>query len=177
SALALIALVAFATVSLACLDVGRVPNLGGPVGERLAYALGAVLGYQAYAALALGVALASRVWTRTRLLTLARGALGGAIVLAALATAGGLFDPSGLRIGGRLGAWVAGVLTASLNVAGGYLVAVLAMACGLALMLKRAPTELVAAAWAKMRAGLVRPRTGLEDEFPGLARNFQRGSW
>ena len=90
SALALIALVAFATVSLGCLDLGRVPNLGGPVGERLASALGAVLGYQAYAGLALVVVLAARVWSRTRLLTLAREALGGGILLAGLATAGGL---------------------------------------------------------------------------------------
>src|SRR5262249_43176141 len=104
SALALIGLVAFATVSLACLDLGRAPNLGGPVGEKLASALGAVLGYQAYAGLGLLVVLAVRVWTRTPLLTLTREALGGAIVLAALATAGGLFDPTGSRIGGLAGA-------------------------------------------------------------------------
>lgn len=173
SALALIALVAYATVSLVCLDVGRVPNLGGPVGEALAFALSAVLGYPAYAGLALAVALAARVWTRTPMLTLAREALGGAILLAALATAGGLFEPSEPRIGGLTGAWAAGVLTASLNLAGGYLVAALAMVCGLALMLKRAPTELAAAAWAKMYAGRVRPESGVDDEFPGSLRIFE----
>ena len=173
SALALIALVAFATVSLACLQAGRVPNLGGPVGEALASALRAVLGFQAYAGLVLVVGLAARVWTRTRMSTLVREALGGAIVLAALATAGGLLDPSGPRIGGLTGAWAAGLLTASLNVAGGYLVAVLAMVCGLALMLKRAPTELAAAGWAKMRTGLVQPRSGVDDEFPGSPRIFE----
>jgi DNA segregation ATPase FtsK/SpoIIIE, S-DNA-T family len=160
----LIALAAFTTVSLACRDAGHVPNLGGPTGETLASALGAVLGYQAYAGLGLLLVLAVRVWTRTPLLTLARETVGGAIVLAALATAGGLFDPTGSRIGGLTGALVAGVLEGSLNVAGGYLVAVLAMVCGLALMLKRAPTELAAAAAAKMHAVLRRPRAEVHDE-------------
>jgi DNA segregation ATPase FtsK/SpoIIIE, S-DNA-T family len=164
SALTLIALAAFTTVSLACRDAGHVPNLGGPTGATLASALGAVLGYQAYAGLGLLLVLAVRVWTRTPLLTLARETVGGVIVLAALATAGGLFDPTGSRIGGLTGALVAGVLEASLNVAGGYLVAVLAMVCGLALMLKRAPTELAAAAAAKMRAVRRSPRTEVHDE-------------
>jgi S-DNA-T family DNA segregation ATPase FtsK/SpoIIIE len=150
-ALALIAFVAFVTVSLACLDAGRVPNLGGPVGAMVAGALGGVLGYQSCAALVFLVAFAVRVWKGAPPITLAREVVGAAIVLLALAAAGGLFDLGDARIGGLAGATIADALNASLNLAGGYLVTLLAMVFGLALMLKRAPTELAAAAAAKMR--------------------------
>ncbi|MGO9605912.1 MAG: DNA translocase FtsK 4TM domain-containing protein [Candidatus Binataceae bacterium] len=172
-ALALIAFVTFATVSLACLDAGRTPNLGGPVGEMLASILSGIVGYQSYMALLLMAVLAVRVWMRTPAVTLVREAAGGAIVLVALATAGGLFDLGDLRIGGTVGATVASMLNASLNMAGGYLVAVLAMVCGFALMLKRAPTELAAAAIAKMRPTFRRESAGSDDEASCAPRVFE----
>src|SRR5262249_38900619 len=64
-------------------------------------------------------------------------------------------------------------LDASLNVAGGYLVAALAMVCGLALMLKRAPTELVAAAAGKMRGALRRRPAEVDDQHQGVPRIFE----
>ncbi|MGO9452708.1 MAG: DNA translocase FtsK 4TM domain-containing protein [Candidatus Binataceae bacterium] len=172
-ALVLIAFVAFATVSLACLDAGRTPNLGGPVGEMLASVLSGIVGYQSYMALLLMAVLAVRVWMRTPAVTLVREAAGGAIVLVALATAGGLFDLGDLRIGGIVGATVAATLNASLNMAGGYLVAVLAMVCGFALMLKRAPTELAAAAIAKIRPTFRRESAGSDEEASGAPRVFE----
>jgi len=156
--------VAFTAVSLACLDVGRVPNLGGPVGDTLASGFSLVLGYQSYAALVLLVVLAVRVWRRTPGVELAREAIGGAVMLVALATAGGLFDLSDARIGGLIGATIAGTLAASLNIAGGYMVAVLALVGGLALMLKRAPTELAAAAASKLRPSPRLRREEWDDE-------------
>src|SRR5208282_1314170 len=172
-ALALIAFVAFAAVSVACLDAGRTPSLGGPVGEMIASTLSGIVGYQSYAALVLMAVLAVRIWMRTPATTLARETAGGAIVLVALATAGGLFDLGDLRIGGIVGATIAGTLNASLNVAGGYLVAVLAMVCGFALMLKRAPTELVAAAVAKVRPTFRKQSAGSDDEASGAPRVFE----
>src|SRR5581483_8829556 len=160
--LALLVFVAYAAVSLACLDAGREPNLGGPVGGMMAAALAAALGYQAYAALALTAALALRIWKRVSLSTIGREVLGGAMVLAALATAGGLFDLADPRLGGLIGSAVAGALAASLNVAGGYMVAMLMMVCGLAAMLRRAPTELAAAAAARVRPALRRRKEGDE---------------
>ena len=170
SALALIAIVAFTAVSLACLDAGRVPNLGGPVGETMATALSAVLGFQSYAALAFLIVLAMRVWRRTPGSVLAREAAGGAVMLVALATAGGLFDLNDARIGGLVGATIAGTLAASLNIAGGYMVAVLAMVGGLALMLKRAPTELAAAAASKLRPTPRLRREEFDDAEPRAPR-------
>jgi len=146
-------------VSLACFDAGRTPNVCGPVGQALAEALSGALGYQSYAALALLGALAMRIWKRLPLATLAREATGGVILLLALATAGGLFDLGDARAGGMIGAAIADALNASLSIVGGYLVALLAMMCGLALMLKRAPTELAAAAAAKLRP----PRRAKDD--------------
>jgi S-DNA-T family DNA segregation ATPase FtsK/SpoIIIE len=151
--LALIALVAFATVSLACFDVGRRPNLGGPVGATLAALVSGAIGYQSYVLMILVLALGARVWSGTPSATLGREVAGGVILLAALTIGGGLFDLSDPRYGGLVGATVAGAIDASLNLAGGYLAVMLGIVCGLALMLKRAPTEMVVAAARRVRPG------------------------
>jgi len=163
-ALALIAIAAFAVASLVCFDLGRTPNLGGPVGDAIAAAMSAIVGYQSYAMLALIVALAIRVWSRVPAATLAREIAGGAIILLALATAGGLFDLNDAHFGGAAGVAIASVLAASLNLAGGYLAVTVAVTCGIALMLKRAPTELAAAAAGKLRP---RSRRGVDDDQAG----------
>jgi DNA segregation ATPase FtsK/SpoIIIE, S-DNA-T family len=150
-ALALLGLVAFALVSLVCVDVGRTPNLGGPVGAMLGKYLGWSIGLQSYALAALVILLAARIWAGVEPRTLAREIAGGAILLAALVTAGGLFDLSDAHIGGAAGALVAGILAAWLNVAGGFIATVLVLVCGLALMLRRAPTDLAAQVAARIR--------------------------
>jgi S-DNA-T family DNA segregation ATPase FtsK/SpoIIIE len=142
-ALALIAFAAFGTVSLLSVDIGRSPNLGGPVGAAIAAALDNIVGYQAYTAMILVAWLAHRVWTGKSLATIAREIAGGMMLIAALATAGALWNLHDSRMGGQIGAVAANQLNESLNVAGGLIAVVLGLICGLALMLKRAPTELV----------------------------------
>lgn len=143
SALALIAFAAFGTVSLLSVDIGRSPNLGGPVGAAIAALLDNIVGYQAYTAMILVAWLAHRVWTGKSLVTISREIAGGIMLIAALATAAALGNLHDSRMGGQIGAVAANQLNESLNVAGGLIAVVLAFICGLALMLKRAPTELV----------------------------------
>jgi S-DNA-T family DNA segregation ATPase FtsK/SpoIIIE len=151
SALALIAFAAFGTVSLVSVDIGTSPNLGGPVGAAIADALNNIIGYQAYTAMILVAWLAHRVWTGKSLVTIAREIAGGVILIAALATAGALWNLHDIRTGGQIGAVAATQLSDSLNVAGGLIAVILALICGLALMLKRAPTELVSTVSSRIR--------------------------
>ena len=57
-------------------------------------------------------------------------------------------------MGGEVGASIATLLDDSINVAGGMIAVALGFVCGLALMLKRAPTELLAGVASKIRAAL-----------------------
>jgi DNA segregation ATPase FtsK/SpoIIIE, S-DNA-T family len=150
-ALALLAFASFGTVSLLSVDLGRNPNLGGPVGAAIAAALDSVVGYQAYTAMVLVTWLAHRVWTGKSLITIAREIAGGILVIAALATASGLWNLHDIRTGGQIGAVAANQLNDSLNLAGGMIAVMLALICGLALMLKRAPTELVSTVSSRIR--------------------------
>ncbi len=156
-ALALLAFAAFGTVSLVSVDIGRIPNLGGPVGAAIAAMLGGLVGYQSYTAMILVAWLAQRVWTGASVVTVAREIGGGVLLILALATASALWDLHDARMGGEVGASIATLLNDSINLAGGLIVVALGFICGLALMLKRAPTELLAGI-----AGKIRPR---RDEF------------
>ncbi len=159
-ALALLAFAAFGIVSLVSVDLGRSPNLGGPVGQTIAHSVGRLAGYQAYMAMLLVAWLALRVWSAAPLRTIIREIGGGAILIVAIATAGALWnlgDPRiggeiGGKFGGQIGVEIATVLSASFNVAGGAIAVGLAIICGLALMLKRAPTELIAGLATRVRA-------------------------
>ncbi|MGB8411373.1 MAG: DNA translocase FtsK 4TM domain-containing protein [Candidatus Binatus sp.] len=159
-ALALLAFAAFGAVSLVSVDIGRIPNLGGPVGAAIAATLGALIGYQSYTAMLLVAWLAQRVWTGARIVTIVREIAGGLILIVALAAAGALWDLHDAKMGGEIGADIATTLSDSLNLAGGSIAVALGFICGLALMLKRAPTELFSGLAFK-----IRPR---RDEF-GLA--------
>jgi S-DNA-T family DNA segregation ATPase FtsK/SpoIIIE len=150
-ALALLAFAAFGTVSLVSVDIGRSPNLGGPVGAAIAAMLGGLVGYQSYTGMILVAWLAQRVWTGARAVTVVREIGGGALLILALATASALWDLHDVRMGGEVGASIAILLNGSINVAGGLIVVALGFICGLALMLKRAPTELLAGVAAKIR--------------------------
>jgi DNA segregation ATPase FtsK/SpoIIIE, S-DNA-T family len=156
-ALALLSFAAFGTVSLVSIELGRSLNLGGPVGAAIAATLGGMIGYQSYTAMILVAWLAQRVWTGAGVVTIAREIGGGVLLILALATAGALWDLHDPRMGGQIGANVAVQLSDSLNVAGGLIAVALGLICGLALMLKRAPTELVAGV-----AGKIRPRSRRE---------------
>ena len=158
-ALGLIAFAAFGAVSLISVDIGRSPNLGGPVGAAIAAALGGLIGYQSYTAAILVAWLAQRVWTGAALATIAREIGGGILLILALATAGALWNLGDLRMGGEIGASVATQLNDSISIAGGLIAVALGFICGLALMLRRAPTELLAGV-----ANKVRPRSR-RDEF------------
>jgi S-DNA-T family DNA segregation ATPase FtsK/SpoIIIE len=158
----LVALAAFATLSLVCLDAGRVPNLGGPVGDAIARALALALGIQAYPLIALAVYAAARLWLATSPMVLAREVGGGLVLVTALATASGLVWRGDPAWSGLLGAVAAGQLVRFLNLGGGYIAVTFALVCGLAMMLKRAPTELVATA-----TSAIRPMLRRDDETAG----------
>ena len=158
-ALALLAFAAFGTVSLVSVDIGRIPNLGGPVGAAIAAMLGGLIGYQSYTAMILVAWLAQRVWTGASVVTIAREIGGGVLLILALATASALWNLHDARMGGEVGASIATLLNDSINVAGGMIAVALGFVCGLALMLKRAPTELLAGVASK-----IRPRSR-RDEF------------
>jgi DNA segregation ATPase FtsK/SpoIIIE, S-DNA-T family len=144
SALAMLAFAIFGIVSLISVDLGREPNLGGPVGASIATILGGLAGYEAYAIMMLVVWVAVRVWAGAATVTIVRETIGGALLIASIGTAGALWNLHNPRIGGMLGVEIATALNDSLNVAGGLIAVALALICGLALILKRAPTDLMA---------------------------------
>ncbi|MGH7948509.1 MAG: DNA translocase FtsK [Candidatus Binataceae bacterium] len=159
-ALALAALASFAALSLVCLDNGRATNLGGPVCDIVARAVSFAVGVQSYALIALVVYGSIRLWRATDPVVLAREVAGGLVLVASLATATGLVWRGDPAWGGLIGTLAAGQLIRFLNVGGGYIAVGFALVCGLALMLKRAPTELVAGA-----ASAVRPILRRGDEY------------
>jgi len=143
AALALAGLAAFTALSLASEILGYHPNLCGPLGETLAGGLTAAFGYESILMIALAFGLARGVWRASGLARLAHQLPGAAIVILALSAGAGLMQGIGPQAGGAVGFQIAHVLLAYLNVGGGYLAVILALIGGLALMLKRAPTELM----------------------------------
>jgi DNA segregation ATPase FtsK/SpoIIIE, S-DNA-T family len=176
SALGLIALALYGLLSLASLDAGRQPNLGGPFGAELAEFLNYSFGYQSYFIVVLVVLLARRIWMDQAGYPLLREAAGGAVLLIALSAAGGFLEIPQVAVGGALGAAMAAALGAYLNVGGGYIVVVLAMVGGLALMAGRAPTDLAVsfAHAARLRRRRLERSTAGETSFDGSA-DFRMG--
>jgi DNA segregation ATPase FtsK/SpoIIIE, S-DNA-T family len=172
-ALALIAVAAFATVSLVSLHLMHHPNvanLGGPVGGALATHVARLFGYGAYPLIALVVMLGARIWSGANWKDLAREIGAGAIVVIAIASALGLWRPGDMVTAGMMGGQIAGVLAASLNIGGGYLAVGFTLICGIALMLKRAPTDLASAAARKLKPSMPfrsEQAIALADEFDG----------
>ena len=176
-ALALIAVAAFATVSLVSLHLGHHVNLGGPVGGALAAVLAGLFGYDAYPLIALTVMLGMRIWSGAAAKDLAREIGAGSIGLIALASALGLWRPGEVIVAGAIGAQIGEVLHASLNLGGGYLAVGFTLVCAVALMLKRAPTDLAAAAARRLKPPLLlraEPPIELTDE--SERREFQSGA-
>jgi DNA segregation ATPase FtsK/SpoIIIE, S-DNA-T family len=70
--------------------------------------------------------------------------LGGVVVVISLSSISGFWNIGGPVSVGAVGAGIASLLGAYLNIGGGFLTVMLALSIGLALMLKRAPTDLIA---------------------------------
>ena len=151
AALALLAAAAWATLSLASSDFGSRANLGGPLGGAMAASLRRACGWQSYLLLALAAALGWRAWPPRSWRELARETAGAILLFAAVSAAGGLLDAPGARLSGAFGAALAEKLKDYLNFGGGALVVVLMLVAGLATMLGRAPTDLLAALGGRRR--------------------------
>src|SRR5437588_10725903 len=152
--LAVITLLAFTVylvLSLASHDAGHEPNLGGPLGATLARALQQAFGCQAYVLAALMGWLSHRIWSGAPPPSLGRETAGGIVVLVALTVVAGFCNSPGTNAGGATGLMLATTLHRYLDFGGGYLVVILALVGGLALMAGRAPTELAASMVAATR--------------------------
>jgi S-DNA-T family DNA segregation ATPase FtsK/SpoIIIE len=143
-ALSLLALAAFTLLSLISLQLNYRPNFGGKLGALLAGVLQSSLGYQAYLVVLLLALAGQQIWSRRSPRDFARVILGGVIILLALCTGASFLNP-GHAAGGYLGWAIARRLFTYLNLGGGWLLVLLAVLGGLALMLRRAPTDLVSA--------------------------------
>jgi DNA segregation ATPase FtsK/SpoIIIE, S-DNA-T family len=152
-ALGLVALSIYILISLVSRDVGREPNLGGPLGAGLARMLEWVFGFQAYVLAGLMASLSWAAWAATPTRTLVRESAGGLLLLVSLSVAAGLSTIPGMAPGGIAGGAIAAALRARLDFGGGYLVVLLTVVGALALIAGRAPTEL-----ASLFANLARKR-------------------
>jgi DNA segregation ATPase FtsK/SpoIIIE, S-DNA-T family len=144
-ALVLLAVAGWAFLSLVSASAGRSPNLGGPLGASLAQVLIGTLGYQALLAVTLLGFLGWRLWRAPSDARLAGEALGGISVIMALSIGAGFLNLPGIEPGGAAGASLARILNDYISIVGGYIVVMVALVGGLALMLRRAPGDLLAA--------------------------------
>ncbi len=116
--------------------------------------------------------LGMRIWSGLNSKDLVREIGAGAIVVVAIAAALGLSRPGEVAISGIVGAQIADLLSASLNAGGGYLAVGFIVICAVALMLKRAPTDLASAAARKLKPSIpfrAPPAIELADEIDGQA--------
>jgi DNA segregation ATPase FtsK/SpoIIIE, S-DNA-T family len=167
--LAVLATAAWAILSLVSLSLAWRPNLGGPLGEVLAQNLARWFGYQAALVVILAAILGWRTWAAAGWIALMREAVGAAMVLGALSAMAGFLDSAGVTAGGAVGSTLATTLGAYVNVGGGYIVAMVGLVGGLALMLHQAPTDLVAAVAEAVHIGGRRPNG--DGEAGGAASN------
>jgi len=145
ASLVLVAIAAWILLSLLSLSLDRQPNLGGPVGAAVANLLAVWFGYQAYLVVVMVAVLGLRAWVAAGWGAVALEALGGAVLIVGLSAAGGFLSAPGIPLGGAVGAALAANLGAYVSFGGGYIVVILTLVGGLALMFRRAPTDLIAA--------------------------------
>ena len=165
AALGLWALAFYALLSLVSHDARYAPNLGGALGDGLARTLERTFGYQAYALVPLLACLGRAVWAATSIRLLLRYTAGGAILLIALSTAGRVYKIPMVSPGGATGAMIAAALPG--NFSGANLIVLLAIVGALALLARRAPTEIAV----RRNAALARSRPssgakGPDDSMP-----------
>ena len=164
--LAILALAGWALLSLVARSAGRLANPGGPLGEAVANALVMALGSQAYIAVIMVGMWGWRLWKAPPLVSLAREAAGGAAMVVALSTAAGFLNLPVTQAGGALGAGLAQILNNYISLVGGYIVVLITLVGGLALMLQRAPADLLAAVTGAVRQPGRRGTGNLEDQRP-----------
>ena len=153
AALALVAIAAWMLLSLISINLDWRPNRGGPLGEVVANLLVNWFGYQAYVVVIMAAALGLRAWAAAGWGAMVREAAGGAVLVLALSAGGGFLNAPGVPLGGGVGAAIADGLGAYVSFGGGYLVVILMLVGGLTLMLRRAPTDLMAAIAGAARFG------------------------
>jgi S-DNA-T family DNA segregation ATPase FtsK/SpoIIIE len=153
AALALVAIAAWALLSLISINLDWRPNRGGPLGDAAANLLTNWFGYQAYVLVIMAAVIGLRAWAAPDWSAIALEAAGGAVLVVALSAGGGFLSAPGVPLGGAVGAAIAGLLGAYVSSGGGYIVVILMLVGGLALMLRRAPTDLLAAIAGVTRRG------------------------
>jgi DNA segregation ATPase FtsK/SpoIIIE, S-DNA-T family len=142
AALGLWALAVYTVLSLASHDIGREPNLGGPLGGALARTLERVFGHVAYVGALLLVCLGRSVWTAAPIGLIWRYATGGMILLMALSAAIGKIPPA-LPAGATSSA-IAAALPAYFNIGGLNFILLLVLVGALASLGRRARTQTAA---------------------------------
>jgi len=153
ASLAMIAIAAWVLLSLVSLSLHTYPNRGGPLGATVANRLTDWFGYQAYVVVVMMAALGLRVWVAAGWDAIMREAVAGGILILGLSAAGGFLNAPGIPVGGVVGAAIASNLGAYVSFGGGYIVVILTLIGGLALMFRRAPTDLMAAIAGAARSG------------------------
>ena len=175
AALALVAIAAWMLLSLLSINLDWRPNRGGPLGETAASLLQMWFGYQAYVVVMMTAVMGLRAWAAPGWVAVFREAAGGAIVILALSAGSGFLNTPGVQLGGAVGAAIAANLGSYVSFGGGFIVVILALVGGLALMFRRAPTDLMAAL---AEAAGIGSRTGSAhpvDDAPSVIRNSLNG--
>jgi S-DNA-T family DNA segregation ATPase FtsK/SpoIIIE len=149
--LALGALALYCVLSFTSDILGFSPNLGGPLGAALAQAAGGLFGYQSWLVTAMIAYLAILVWRGDGLGRLRHQIPGATLVVVALTALGGLVEHGAGAAGGAIGNAIANSAILYLNIGGSYLAVALTLIAGVALALKRAPTDLAREVTGRMR--------------------------
>jgi DNA segregation ATPase FtsK/SpoIIIE, S-DNA-T family len=165
AALLMLVAAVFAALSLVSCYVLRRPNFCGPLGQTLADNLAGELGYGSCLLLVLMVAAALAVWSDAGWPPLVRIAVGGLILVASLSTLCAAL--AGTAAGGYLGAASSHLMFVYMGSSGIYLAIALGMTCGLALLFRRAPTELMSALAASLAGPLRKSEDRAQADFDG----------
>ena len=140
AALGVIALTAFAAFSLLLTFMPGSSNLCGPLGRIVSDNLTGYFGYGAFALLALIAAATTAVWLEAGWGVLARICAGGLALIASATALAAILGGGGA--GGYVGATAASLLDSWMGSIGSYLVVATGLLFGVALLARRAPTDL-----------------------------------
>ena len=160
AALALLVITAFTTLSLVSAGILHWPNLCGPLGRAISDNLSSYFGYGGFILPILAVGAALAIWSAAGWRMLARIAGGGSMLLFSATALGAMIG--GTAAGGYYGDTIARLLSIYMGSIGSYLVVALGLICGFALLLRRAPTELVTALMDSAAGALRRSPEGPE---------------
>jgi DNA segregation ATPase FtsK/SpoIIIE, S-DNA-T family len=141
AAIAILAVAAFALVSLLFRTFPSPLNLCGPLGQVISSNLTDYFGYGAFVLVALVVGVAVALWAEAGWIVLARLCAASLILVASAAALAGML--LGGAAGGYFGSTAAGMLHLWMGAIGSYLVVAMGLTWGVALLARRAPTELI----------------------------------